>query len=92
MNFGEQGVEGDDDATGGNCSLDEEVHLTNISTNLAQQHSQNKIQTSFINSTANPQIELEELSSRVEEQQQEMFSQDQAGPNGQKQDHNAVGK
>ncbi|XP_049366633.1 uncharacterized protein LOC125831499 [Solanum verrucosum] len=91
-NSGEPIVEDDDGDIGGNCSLDEEVHLTNISSNLAQEHSQNKIQTSFINSTTNPQIELEEPSCRIEEQQQETFFHDQARPNGQKQDHNAIGE
>ncbi|KAG5606086.1 hypothetical protein H5410_027578 [Solanum commersonii] len=92
MNSGEQVVEGDEDDTGGNCLVDEEVHLTNITTNLAQEHNQNKIQKNFINSTANPQIELEELDCSVEEQQQRIYFQYQARPNGQKQDHNDVGK
>uniref|UniRef100_M1DR39 Uncharacterized protein n=1 Tax=Solanum tuberosum TaxID=4113 RepID=M1DR39_SOLTU len=92
MNSGEQAVEGDNGATRGECSLDEVVHLTNISINLTQKHSQNEIPTSFINSTINPQNELEELKCKIEEQQQETFSQDQAGPNGQKHVHNAIEK
>ncbi|KAG5606093.1 hypothetical protein H5410_027585 [Solanum commersonii] len=38
----------------------------------------------------NPQNELQELTCRIEEQQQETFFQDHTGPNGQTQDHNAI--
>ncbi|KAH0661516.1 hypothetical protein KY284_026447 [Solanum tuberosum] len=92
-NSDEQAVEkvkSDDGATQVNCSLDEEVHLTNISTNLVQEHSHNEIQASFINSTTNPQNEFEELNCRTEAEQQGTYSQYHAGPNGQTQDHNAM--
>uniref|UniRef100_M1DNV2 Bifunctional endo-1,4-beta-xylanase xylA n=1 Tax=Solanum tuberosum TaxID=4113 RepID=M1DNV2_SOLTU len=91
MNSGEQPVAGDDCATKSNCSLDEEIHLTNISTNLAQEHSEKEIQTSFLNSTINPQAEMDEFNRRTEEQQQVTLSQTQAGSNDQNQDHNATG-
>ncbi|KAG5580322.1 hypothetical protein H5410_050949 [Solanum commersonii] len=88
--FGDQAVAGDDGANNGDSSLEGEVHLTNISTNLAQEPSQNEIRTWILKSTTNPPNELQELTCRTEEQQQEIFLQNQAGPNGQKQDHNAI--
>ncbi|KAH0737774.1 hypothetical protein KY290_036479 [Solanum tuberosum] len=92
INSGEQIVEGEVGATGGHCSLDEELHLTNISTKLAQEHSRINTQTNFTKSAVHPQIGFEEHNCRVEEQQQQTFSHDQAWPNGQKQNHNTLGK
>ncbi|KAH0665195.1 hypothetical protein KY285_026401 [Solanum tuberosum] len=66
--------------------MDEEVHLTNISINLVEEHNQEEIKASLINSTANQQIELEELNCRTEAEQHGTYSQDHAGPNGKKQD------
>jgi len=91
MKSSKQTVEDDDGATGGDCSLDEEVHLTNISTKLVQTYNQNKIPMSPLKSTTNSRTEPDEHSCKLEEQQHEVFSQDQAGPNGQKQGHNTLG-
>uniref|UniRef100_M1DS53 Uncharacterized protein n=1 Tax=Solanum tuberosum TaxID=4113 RepID=M1DS53_SOLTU len=91
MKSGKQTVEEDDDATGDDCSLDEEVHLTNISTKLVQTYNQNKIPMNPLKSTTDSRTEPDEHSCRLEEQQHEVFSQDQAGPNGQKQGHNTLG-
>ncbi|KAH0674031.1 hypothetical protein KY290_026277 [Solanum tuberosum] len=64
--------------------MDEEVHLTNISIILDQKHSQDDIQASLIAPTAKQQIEVEALNCRTDAQQQGTYSQDHAGPNGQK--------
>ncbi|KAG5631323.1 hypothetical protein H5410_003040 [Solanum commersonii] len=54
--------------------MEEEVHLTNISINIAQEHLQEAIQ------------EVDELNDRTEADQQGTFSHDHVGPNGQQQD------
>ncbi|KAG5580298.1 hypothetical protein H5410_050925 [Solanum commersonii] len=85
-----QAVAGDDDANNGDGSLDGEVYLTNISINLDQEPSQNELKTCILNSTTNPPNELQELTCRTEEQQQEKFRQDQARLKGQKYDYNVI--
>ncbi|KAG5585846.1 hypothetical protein H5410_046280 [Solanum commersonii] len=81
MNFGEG------DATRGNYSRDEEVHFTNLSINIAQEHSQEEIQVRLITSKINQHIELEELHGRTEAEQQGTYSQDYTGPNDQNDQH-----
>ncbi|KAH0768928.1 hypothetical protein KY290_012909 [Solanum tuberosum] len=73
-------------ATRVNYSLEEEVHLTNISSNLHQQYSQEENQADLIDSTAKQQVEFEEPNCRTEAETQGTHSQEHAGPNGQKQD------
>ncbi|KAG5595247.1 hypothetical protein H5410_036479 [Solanum commersonii] len=76
----------------GNYSMDEEVHLTNISNNSGQQHNQKEIQASLIASTAKQQTEVEQLNCSNEAEHQRTYSQDHAGPNGQKQDQLSTDK
>ncbi|KAG5585252.1 hypothetical protein H5410_045686 [Solanum commersonii] len=83
-NSDEQAVEkskSDGDAIRGNYSMDEKVHLTNISTYLGEQHSQEEIQASLIGSTAKQQIVVEQLNCRNEAEHQRTYSQDHAGLN-----------
>uniref|UniRef100_M1DFN3 CG6004 n=1 Tax=Solanum tuberosum TaxID=4113 RepID=M1DFN3_SOLTU len=79
-----------DGAPKGHFSTDEEVQLTNISINLAQEHIQKEIQASLGRITTNQQVELEELTYRPEAEQQGTYTQDHAGANGQKQDQHTI--
>ncbi|KAH0673688.1 hypothetical protein KY285_012469 [Solanum tuberosum] len=71
-------------------SMEEEVHLTNISINTPQEHNQKGIQASLIDSTTKHQAKLKELSHRIEPEQMGTNSQDYAGPNGQNQDQHPI--
>ncbi|KAG5631332.1 hypothetical protein H5410_003049 [Solanum commersonii] len=75
-----------------NYSMEEEVHLTNISINIAQKNHQEAIQAILVNYSTNQQIEFEELNCETEANQQRTYSQDHAGPNGQKQDLHSMEK
>ncbi|KAG5568245.1 hypothetical protein H5410_064740 [Solanum commersonii] len=66
----------------GNYSMDEAVHLTNISNNSGQQHNQKEIQASLIASTTKQQTEVEQLNCSNEAEHQRTYSRDHAGPNG----------
>ncbi|WMV32841.1 hypothetical protein MTR67_026226 [Solanum verrucosum] len=73
-------------------SMEEEVHLTNISLNPLQNHNKQGIQASLVDSTTKQQTQLNELNCSRQEEQLGTNSQDYAGPNGQTHDQQSVGE
>ncbi|KAG5631443.1 hypothetical protein H5410_003160 [Solanum commersonii] len=83
-------LQGEGGTARGTYSMDEEVHHTNISINIAQEHNQEEIQESLGNLATIRQVEVEELNCRTEAEQQGIFSQDHADPNGLKQNQHSM--